>query len=243
MSYPPAFHTPRLSFVPINADAHAESIFECRGRADVMKYSINHAPDPSVAVTHAWASKYNHFDDQTPIDPENVSPIGYVISELPASSSPSNGTTNGTVNGTITNSTPTIDTTPTSQNQEGQARIIGTTGLRLSSSPLPNASPSIKRWEIGYGFHPDAWGRGLATETVRGWIRMVSEKGLVDGVPGLNCKPGTGNGGVEIKRALAACTDARNGASMRVLEKCGFVLAGEFLDEQGRRNFEFEFAF
>lgn len=38
MSFPPAFHTPRLSFTPINADMHAAAVFETRGREDVMKY-------------------------------------------------------------------------------------------------------------------------------------------------------------------------------------------------------------
>lgn len=115
-------------------------------------------------------------------------------------------------------------------------RIIGTSGLRLGVSPTLTSSlnPSLeqKRWEVGYGFDPSAWGRGIATEVVKGWIRQIQFEGLLDGIPGYN--------GGEVRKVLAACTDARNEASRRVLEKCGFVLIGEFVDELGRANFEFE---
>lgn len=86
---------------------------------------------------------------------------------------------------------------------------------------------------------------------------MVSE-GLVDFSLSSGSESGSGSGsgtesgtetgsgtekGGEVKRVLAACTDARNEASRRVLEKCGFVVVGEFEDEEGRGNWEFEVVF
>ncbi|KAH8433510.1 GNAT family N-acetyltransferase [Aspergillus melleus] len=273
MSFPPSFHTARLTFVPMNADLHAAAIFETRGCEHVMKYSINHAPDPSVAETHAWASKYNHFDGPpTSINiNDNISPIGYVIQErlpVPASSS-------SPLNNTISDTTTTTKQAKTDVKfgpPQNQDRIIGMTGLGLNTSPLTPNSPE-RRWELGYGFHPSAWGRGIATEVVRGWIRAVGEEGLLgfafssssssssntgsaSGSGSTSGSPSTGTdtvsdsvngstaeGKMKIKPVLAACTDARNEASMRVLEKCGFVRTGEFLDSEGRGNFEFEYRF
>ncbi|KAI9043992.1 GNAT family N-acetyltransferase [Aspergillus affinis] len=242
MSFPPPFQTARLSFVPMNADQHADAVFEIRGRDDVMKYSINHAPDPSVETTHAWLSRFNHFDDRSRPDIStsinaDISPIGYVIHERLSS--------------TDTN-------LPPSSEKQGEGKIIGTTGLRLGVSPLTPQSQSVqeKRWEIGYGFHPSTWGRGIASEAVRGFIRVVGEEGLL----GFPIGPTSSNDGtdpetgsdsvnaseeakVKVKPVLAACTDALNEASRRVLEKAGFVLTGEFVDGEGRGNFEFEYRF
>ncbi|KAK1138482.1 hypothetical protein N8T08_002465 [Aspergillus melleus] len=273
MSFPPPFHTARLSFVPINADLHAEAIFETRGCEDAMKYSINHAPDASVEVTHAWATRFNHFagPPASPIDiNDDISPIGYVVQENLPVPAPSPTSLNNTIPTTTTKViNPTQVKNEPLQNQEN---IIGTTALRLAISPLAPNSPE-RRWEIGYGFHPSAWGRGIATEVVRGWIRVVGGEGLLgrafssgassssvssndgtgsesassnDGSNNDSFNNGTGNGiqgKVKIKPVLAACTDARNEASMRVLEKCGFVMTGEFLDSEGRGNFEFEYRF
>ena len=91
---------------------------------------------------------------------------------------------------------------------------------------------SIVAGMLALGGGARVWGRGIATEVVKGWIRQIQFEGLLDGIPGYN--------GGEVRKVLAACTDARNEASRRVLEKCGFVLIGEFVDELGRANFEFE---
>lgn len=59
------------------------------------------------------------------------------------------------------------------------------------------------RREIGYWIGRDHWGRGIASEAVAQLLRLVAE------------------------RPLYACVAVHNAASIRVLEKCGFVRAVE----------------
>jgi ribosomal-protein-alanine N-acetyltransferase len=60
--------------------------------------------------------------------------------------------------------------------------------------------------EVKYALRRGMWGRGLATEAVRGLLRYARRRHGID--------------------AVIAILDARNVASRRVLEKCGFT-AGE----------------
>ncbi len=68
---------------------------------------------------------------------------------------------------------------------------------------------SIVSWEqdghreVGYGVGPEFWGRGIATRALAAFLQEVTE------------------------RPLFGYTAEHNVASMRVLEKCGFVRAGE----------------
>ena len=78
-------------------------------------------------------------------------------------------------------------------------RLIGDCGLQ----PLERRGPEI---ELGYDLHPDAWGRGLATEGAR----AVMEQAF--GPLGLH--------------RVVAVVKPDNGASQRVLEKAGFNRAG-----------------
>ncbi len=60
--------------------------------------------------------------------------------------------------------------------------------------------------EVGYILHPDAWGRGLAAEAVGAAIDHVFRAHDVDG--------------------LTADVDPENAASIRLLERLGFVRTG-----------------
>ncbi len=44
--------------------------------------------------------------------------------------------------------------------------------------PLPNADGEV---EVGWHLHPDAWGRGLASEAARGALAMAFDDGLDEG--------------------------------------------------------------
>ena len=65
-------------------------------------------------------------------------------------------------------------------------------------------------WELSYGFRRDRWGRGYATEAAQACVRYGFEEL-----------------GVE---KIVADVQPDKTASMRVLEKCGFVRAGELDD-------------
>ena len=61
-------------------------------------------------------------------------------------------------------------------------------------------------WELAYGFRRDRWGRGYATEAARACVRYgVETMGVAK---------------------IVADVDPANKASVRVLEKCGFVRVG-----------------
>jgi RimJ/RimL family protein N-acetyltransferase len=65
-------------------------------------------------------------------------------------------------------------------------------------------------WELSYGFRRDRWGRGYATEAARACVRHgFDELGL---------------------EKIVADLDRENLRSVRVLEKCGFMRAGELED-------------
>jgi RimJ/RimL family protein N-acetyltransferase len=54
--------------------------------------------------------------------------------------------------------------------------VAGT--VLLVPLPEPAASPSRGEVEVGWHFHPDAWGRGLATEAAKGAIGHGFRAGL-----------------------------------------------------------------
>jgi len=70
-------------------------------------------------------------------------------------------------------------------------------------------------WELSYGFRRDRWGRGYASEAAQACVRHAFDT-------------------MRIAR-IVADVDPGNPASMRVLEKCGFVRVREL--EDGRMFF------
>lgn len=81
--------------------------------------------------------------------------------------------------------------------------------------------------ELGYMFRKEYWGSGMATEFVTAFLAMwealprqtlemrVNAKTIVAGEP---------QGGVmQVKEVLVAIIDPKNGASHRILDKCGFA--------------------
>ena len=82
-------------------------------------------------------------------------------------------------------------------------RQAGEFMLRLNS--LPN-----QRGEVGWSMHPDAQGRGLATEGAREMLRLGFED-------------------LGLHRIIAGC-DPRNGASLRVMEHLGMRREAHFIE-------------
>ncbi len=83
--------------------------------------------------------------------------------------------------------------------RKSDGRMIGTGGFA-------RLEPSGGAAEIGYVFHPDAWGQGLATELVKKVVEW-----------GFECD--------DLHRIIAHCR-TENVASARVLEKNGFLREG-----------------
>ena len=106
-------------------------------------------------------------------------------------------------------------------------RLENDKSMVYTVSPLPSAdnpSPHIigitgshTLPEIGYIFHPSAWGRGYATEALKAWIDMYWQK-YPDGHPVLDDSE---------KAYLKAVTGPGGDKSRRVLKKCGFSWFGE----------------
>ena len=97
-------------------------------------------------------------------------------------------------------------------------KIIGGVGLNVVT-PLPN---------VGYGIHYDYWGKGYATEALQGlletWWALPREGGDLNG---------DGETGTLKREKILACASKANGASVRVLEKCGFEVYREHEYEDG----------
>ncbi|CAI7601851.1 unnamed protein product [Penicillium pancosmium] len=87
-------------------------------------------------------------------------------------------------------------------------KVIGTVGIN-SLAPAPS---------IGYGLHPDFWGKGYASEAVTG---LINAWWKLDRIDPAQLKPAS-----EKERLFAACNKANVG-SMKVLQKGGFKVYQE----------------
>lgn len=76
--------------------------------------------------------------------------------------------------------------------------------------------------ELGYAFHPSAWGKGLATEAVGALTKEYWET-FPNGHPALERE--------EERNYLSALTDKSNRASKNVLTKNGFQWWKDFEDD------------
>lgn len=74
--------------------------------------------------------------------------------------------------------------------------------------------------EVGYGIEPEYQGRGYATEATLALVQFAAESGQV--------------------RVVRAHTLSDHGASLRVLEKSGFVFVGDVIDPEDGRLVRFE---
>ncbi|RAK78523.1 GNAT family N-acetyltransferase [Aspergillus fijiensis CBS 313.89] len=225
---PPTFTTPRLLFEAMTPD-DLEAMYQIRNKTEVMRWSLRKLPDQNLEETRTWLTKY--------ISGENHPPrTCYVVRELlptpPQTSTP----------------IPNGSGTPAAAAAAGP--VIGNMGVRMEPAPtqrddsgLTSSSssssggaadqhpPRKDRWELGYIFHPDVWGRGYATEAVQ----HLSQKFFGELQARMTEAYGaeaTGN----VEAGLWAITNHDNAASQRVLRKTGFVgPVEEFVEGDGTR--------
>lgn len=82
-------------------------------------------------------------------------------------------------------------------------------GKIIGESSVHSFAPEHRRLELGCSFSKDIWGKGIATESVAKVIEFTFSDFPT----------------FEVNR-IEACTDPRNLASMKVLEKLGFTNEG-----------------
>lgn len=128
----------------------------------------------------------------------------------------------------------------------GTGEFIGIGGIHRFSrvEDLQGAEPDPAGgygWpELGYLLKPEYWGKGLATEFVAAFLGMwehlqranveidVNVKSLLGGG---DRDDGDGDASVPATEALIAIVDPTNGASQRILQKCGFSEFDNFAEQ------------
>ncbi len=88
-------------------------------------------------------------------------------------------------------------------------QLIGWSGLKFYTQPM---NQHCNFYELGYRFHPQAWGKGFATESARAWLAYGFDQMQLT--------------------EIFAITDARHEASQKVLTKVGFQYVETFMDEE-----------
>jgi RimJ/RimL family protein N-acetyltransferase/pimeloyl-ACP methyl ester carboxylesterase len=91
-----------------------------------------------------------------------------------------------------------IDGVPLVVRERESGELVGDAGLFFAEEHAA--------WELAYGFRRDVWGRGYATEAAHALVARGFERWRLP--------------------RIVADVDPANAASVRVLEKCGFVRAG-----------------
>ncbi|EAW07168.1 GNAT family N-acetyltransferase [Aspergillus clavatus NRRL 1] len=176
-------------------DKHADGMHALRALPEVMKWSMRKVPDADVAATQAWMEAFTGV---------HAPPrVGYVVRVLEDGNEGKDEVVGGWV-------------------LRMPGRIIGSIGLRYEEVGLVRGG---RAWELGYIFHPDVWGKGYATEAVRGLLGVW--EGVYEGLQWEGKERG------EVGPAVAAVTDTGNEGSKNVLRKCGFRELGEETDELG----------
>ncbi|KAL4880900.1 GNAT domain-containing protein [Aspergillus karnatakaensis] len=206
------FQTARLQFSPLVTSDAPALYNDLRTAPEVMKWSRQGHIDYNVNDTISWISKLREGTNVSPSSPETEEKeagsklVGTVFSirELDYLHQQQQGAEAG---------------------ETKEDKVIGTIGVRLTESELAEG----EQFEIGYMFVPSSWGKGYATEAVRGfvpWWFDFSANFLKDH------DGETGSEGVD-KDGIYAVVAKENVPSLRVMEKCGFRVHAQGQDEDG----------
>lgn len=129
---------------------------------------------------------------------------------------------------------------------DSEGELVGIGGVHRFSRMMGDGLEGGYGWpELGYLFKKELWGRGFATEFVTAFLGMWDglKRDRVD--MGVNGKClGDDDGDTwekilvkdedeieEVREMLVAMIESRNGASRRVLEKCGFEHFDDFTEK------------
>ncbi|KAL4915534.1 GNAT domain-containing protein [Aspergillus aurantiobrunneus] len=228
--YTMTFRTARMSFTPL-ALSDTRALHTLRVEPEVMKWTRQRHPDASLQETEDWIRTVIG-DPRPDADPESKSvdqndgaasasatePSGGSKSNLNPSPSQGKGKGKG-INFSVRGRE---HVQAMQDGEEKEDRIIGIIGVREKESALSKSM----HYELGYMFVPAVWGRGYASEAVRGilgwWFGYLRD----------TTKEGE-EGGVVDTDGVYAIVSKANGASLRVMEKAGFRVNSEGVDETG----------
>lgn len=115
--------------------------------------------------------------------------------------------------------------------------LIGQGGVHHYEQPADDAAagPQLGWPEVGYMIGKEHWGKGIATEFLTAFLDMwvsLPREGLVGRQVVASSAEGVDGALAAVDEQLVAVIDATNGASQRVLERCGFqsFLAYKYVD-------------
>ncbi|KAL6236996.1 GNAT domain-containing protein [Aspergillus navahoensis] len=225
-----SFQTARLSFKPLCL-TDTPALHELRTESEVMKWSVQKVPDASLQQTEDWIRAWvstDTYPSTSGSDPE------YEGEGVVKSNQSNKNRTKSKQKG-LCFSVRELAHIQSSEKEEGprQDRIVATVGIKEAESPITKRL----QYELGYMFVPRVWGKGYASEAVKGIVRwwfeyldsfytLDSDYSKVSGGDG-------GEGDVAEKDRIYAIVSKTNGASLRVLEKCGFRVVGEGREDDG----------
>ena len=89
--------------------------------------------------------------------------------------------------------------------------FIGWTGIKFVNDHVENGNTNF--YDYGYRLNEKYWNKGYATEATHFWLKYAFKEMQID--------------------IMNAYTHAENGASNRVLSKCGMQFMEDYPDEQG----------
>ncbi|KAL4944449.1 GNAT domain-containing protein [Aspergillus oleicola] len=219
------FLTTRLHFTPLQL-SDTVALHDLRTSPETMKWSRQKVIDKNHTETENWIRKMTD---------EPLLNLGTGLLENPGEEG--QGKEKDRSKTGLVFAVREIDHVHAMQSSQNQGegaipdRIIAIVGIRATESPLTD----IPQFEIGYMFVPRAWGRGYASEAVKGVVRWWFSFLQSRGQSGSQGSKGEGQEGnkVKDKDGVYAIVAKGNPASLRVMEKCGFKKINEGFDNDG----------
>ncbi|KAL4809333.1 GNAT domain-containing protein [Aspergillus unguis] len=207
------FTTARLAFSAM-LPTDALALQELRKDPAVMQWSRQGRPDETVEETEAWIRKATGLSEEEASatskerketekkDKETFRGIVFVVRERGQ----------------------TREGEGQQEGEEVDERIIAIVGVREEASLTV---PEKRQYELGYMFVARAWGKGYASEAVRGIVPWWFEylEALSSDEYGRDLE-------IVDKDSMYAVVAKTNSASMRVMDKCGFRVNGEAEDDE-----------
>ncbi|RDW76728.1 GNAT family N-acetyltransferase [Aspergillus mulundensis] len=206
-----SFQTARLSFKPLCL-SDTVALHELRTEPSVMKWSVQHVPDANLQQTEDWIRRSIGLDETGSDAEKGGAKKGMSLKKGKG----------------IVFSVRELSYLQSRKDGDGEEdRIIAVIGIKESESPVSGKM----QYELGYMFVPGVWGKGYASEAVKGimgwWFTYLDSFGTSIAKSEASGVNGGKQGDIEDEDRVYAIVAKTNGASIRVMEKCGFRVVGQ----------------